>query len=176
MRHRESRHAEKRERLHLKFGPRIHFDMLIREQGRSIKLLRAERSKDTRRHRHVVIGAFRVDEGVPAELLEQLNQAERRELAQWLAVWRESQAMGRTHAVLANASSALDQLVATLEVATGFLTPAEADALWHKLQAITRGLQRGGGPRPNQTTQRPPPHLGELDLFDAPPSPFPHPR
>ncbi|KVD58928.1 hypothetical protein WL48_19520 [Burkholderia ubonensis] len=73
----------------------------------------------------------------------------------------------------ANASSYLDQLVAALDMATELLTPAEADALWHKLQAVTRGLQRGGGPRPNRTMQRPP-HLGELDLFDGSPSPFPH--
>ncbi|KVP61215.1 hypothetical protein [Burkholderia ubonensis] len=130
--------------------------MLIREQGRSITLLRSERSKNTRRHRHVVIGAFRVEENVPAELLTQLNQSERVELAQWLAVWRESQAIARVHAIPANASSYLDQLVAALDMATELLTPAEADALWHKLQAVTRGLQRGGGPRPNRTMQRPP--------------------
>ncbi|KVN29326.1 hypothetical protein WJ64_15055 [Burkholderia ubonensis] len=84
--------------------------------------------------------------------------------------------MTRTHAVLANASSYLDQLVDALDVATELLTPTEADALWHKLEAVTRGLQRGGGSRPNRTMQRPPPHLGELDLFDVPPGPLPHSR
>lgn len=40
----------------------LEVEMLIREQGRSIKLLRTERREDARRRRQILIGAFCVDE------------------------------------------------------------------------------------------------------------------
>ncbi|MCQ4437740.1 hypothetical protein NO135_22335, partial [Clostridioides difficile] len=76
-------------------------DMLIREQGRSIKLLRVTRSGDTRRHRQIVIGTFRADEDGPADLLERRDRNERRELSSWLVAWRDSQAMARAREVFA---------------------------------------------------------------------------
>uniref|UniRef100_UPI003BEF368D hypothetical protein n=1 Tax=Burkholderia arboris TaxID=488730 RepID=UPI003BEF368D len=150
--------------------------MLIREQGRLVKVLRLKYSDATKRNRHVVIGAFRVDEGVPPELIELLARSERRELLQWLAAYRDSQAMARTRTVLADASMRLDELAAALEAAAGLLEPAEADALWCKLQAIARSLHRGGHPRPKRprrsTAQRAP-VPGQMDLVDelAAPSP-----
>lgn len=145
--------------------------MLIREQGRSIKLLRIERSEASRRHRHVVIGVFRVDEDVPAALLEQLGRNERRELSQWLTAYRDSQAMARKRAILAEAPMYLDELVAALDVAAEWLAPVEADALWHKLRAVARGLQRAGHPRPKRAAVRLRPLPGQLDLIDAPVAP-----
>lgn len=140
--------------------------MQIREQGRSIKLLRVEHNNATRRDRQVVIGSFRIDGDVPAELLEQLSGSERRELAQWLSAWRDNQEMERSRAALAGASVHLDELVAALDVAAGLLTPAEADLLWRKVQAIARGLRRGGHPRPKRTVSSAVPFPGQLDLID----------
>lgn len=141
--------------------------MLIREQGRSIKLLRVTRSGDTRRHRQIVIGTFRADEDVPADLLERLDRNERRELSSWLVAWRDSQAMARAREVFASAPAHLDELVAALDTAAGLLAPAEADVLWRKLQMIARGLRRGGHPRPRRVPAQPAPLPGQLDLIDA---------
>lgn len=140
--------------------------MQIREQGRSVKLQRVEHNNATRRDRQIVVGTFRVGGDVPAELLEQLSGSERRELAQWLSAWRDNQAMVRSRAVLADASVHLDELVAALEVAAGHLSPGEADLLWHKVQAVARGLRRGGHPRPKRAAPRPTPLPGQLDLTD----------
>jgi len=141
--------------------------MLIREQGRSIKLLRVTRSGDARRPRQIVIGTFRADEDVPTELLERLDRNERRELSSWLVAWRGSQAMARAREVFASAPAHLDELVAALDAAAGLLPPAEADVLWRKLQMIARGLRRGGHPRPKRPTTRPARLPGQLDLIDT---------
>lgn len=141
--------------------------MRIREQGQWIKLLRAERGEHSRRRRHVVIGVFRVDEAVPAELIQQLDWTEQQEFSRWFAAWRDGRAMAQARGVLAEASTRLDELVVALEVAAGQLTSAEADALWHKLQAIARGLRRGGHPRPKRAVSPPGPFPGQLDLIDT---------
>lgn len=141
--------------------------MLIREQGRSIKLLRTERREDARRRRQILIGAFCVDEDVLAELLELLDRNERRELSVWLAAWRYSQAVTRARVVFASAPARLDELVTALDTAAESLAADEADVLWHKLQAIARGLRRGGHPRPKRTPSQPAPLPGQLDLIDA---------
>ncbi|OXJ06656.1 hypothetical protein [Burkholderia sp. HI2500] len=141
--------------------------MLIREHGGSIKLLRAERRVGTRRARQIVIGVFRAQEGVPAELLELLDRNERRELSVWLSAWRDSQTIARARAVFAGAPARLDELVTALDAAAGLLTPADADVLWRKLQVIARSLRRGGHPRPKRAPSQPTPLPGQLDLIDA---------
>ncbi|WP_230949022.1 hypothetical protein [Burkholderia diffusa] len=139
--------------------------MLIRELGRTITLLRPEHSGKTGRQRHIVIGTFRADQGVPTELLGQLNRNERRELSVWLAAWHDSQAIARARVVLAQAPSRLDELVAALEIASETLARSEADALWQQLQAIARGLRRGGHRRPKRAPALPTPLPGQLDLI-----------
>ncbi|HHY6930507.1 hypothetical protein QZM43_32540 [Burkholderia orbicola] len=141
--------------------------MLIREQGRSIKLIRTVRGVDTRRLRQVVIGAFRAGEDVPAELLERLDRNERRELAVWLAAWRDSQAIAQARLVLANAPGRLDELVTALAAAAGDLAPAEADMLWEKLHVIARSLRRAGHRRPKRRLPALQQIPGQLDLIDV---------
>ncbi|QRR11820.1 hypothetical protein FPJ27_37090 (plasmid) [Burkholderia sp. MS455] len=140
--------------------------MLIREQGRSIKLIRTMRGVGARRLRQVVIGAFRADEDVPPELLEQLDRNERRELSVWLGAWRDSQAMAQVRLVLANAPGRLDEIVTALDAAAGSLSTADTDMLWDKRHVIARSLRRAGHPR---LKRRPPalqPIPGQLDLID----------
>jgi hypothetical protein len=149
--------------------------MLIREQGRSIKLLRTARSADTRRYHHVVIGTFGMENGVPAGLLEQLDRSERRELARWLSAWRDSQAVAHSRAILADAPTRLDELVAALDVAAELLAPVEADLLWHKLQAIAQELRHGAHPRPRRAPSPLASLPGQLDLADALSAPAPSP-
>jgi hypothetical protein len=139
--------------------------MLIREQGRLIKMMRVERSSETRRNRHKVIGAFRVDGGVPASLLDALENEERRVLSRWLATYQESQDRARAQAELVQAAGQLEALVAALAVAADALSPADADHIWLQLKAIAQNLKRAGHLRP-RPMRRPPIMPGQLDLVD----------
>ncbi|MDR6504212.1 hypothetical protein J2785_007409 [Burkholderia ambifaria] len=120
--------------------------MLIREQGRLIKVLRVEPPKQppTRgRRREHVLGTFRADEPIPPALLDALTRDERRALARWLAVYRESQARTDARPVL-----------------------ADADQLWAQLHAIARTLKRAGHLRPRAARRPPAPLPGQQDFFD----------
>lgn len=141
--------------------------MLIREQGRLIKLQRGERSVTTGRNRRVTIGAFRFDRELPTELLEQLSGDERKAVNLWFAEYRRGLERAQGHALLRKVPSQLDAVVAALDVAADNLSANEADALWHKLQAIACGLRRGGHPRPKRPVPRPVAAPGQLDLVDS---------
>ncbi|WP_244136574.1 hypothetical protein [Burkholderia sp. BCC0405] len=58
--------------------------MLIREQYRTITLLRAQHNPATKRIRQIVIGRFRAGVPLAAKLLEQLDGDERHALDLWL--------------------------------------------------------------------------------------------
>ncbi|MBR8186547.1 hypothetical protein C6Q14_27275 [Burkholderia ambifaria] len=142
--------------------------MLIREQGSLIKVLRVEPPKQPpsrgRRREHV-LGTFRADEPIPPALLDALTRDERKALARWLAVYRESQARTDARPVLAAAPAQLESLVSALEVAADTLSAADADQLWAQLQAIARTLKRAGHPRPRAARRTPAPLPGQQDFF-----------
>lgn len=160
--------------------------MLIREQGKSIKLLRIEPATPaasltaaTRRRkgaagasgmaprtREVVAGTFRVDEPVPATLLASLTPDERRTLSRWLSAYVASQQRDRARTVLASSVSQLDGLVEALGVAADALQPDDADRLWHQVHMIARALRRAGHPRPKRERRVSPPLPGQRDLID----------
>ncbi|WP_065504177.1 hypothetical protein [Burkholderia stabilis] len=142
--------------------------MLIREQGRLIKVLRVESPKRPSiraRARESVIGTFRADEPIPAALLDTLTRDERKVLARWLEVYRESQARNQACPVLASAPVQLETLVGALEVAADTLSSAEADQIWAQLHAIARTLKRAGHPRPRAARRPPAPLPGQRDFF-----------
>uniref|UniRef100_UPI003BEF312C hypothetical protein n=1 Tax=Burkholderia arboris TaxID=488730 RepID=UPI003BEF312C len=144
----------------------IQTTMLIREQGRLIKVLRVEPAKrPSARPREQVIGTFRADAPVPAQLLDVLTRDERSALARWLAVYRESQARTQARPVLASAPAQLESLVSALEVAADTLSATDADQLWAQLQAIARMLKRAGHPRPRVARRLPAPLPGQQDFF-----------
>ena len=94
--------------------------MLIREQGRLIKLLRVEpprRPSIRGGARECVIGTFRADEPVPTGLIDTLSRDERKLLERWLEAYRESKARNQVRPVLASAPEQLKRLVGALEVA-----------------------------------------------------------
>ncbi|WJN72126.1 hypothetical protein [Burkholderia anthina] len=140
--------------------------MLIREQGRLIKLLRAvppKRPSIRARARECVIGTFRADEPVPTGLLDTLSRDERKLLERWLEAYRKSKARDQVRPVLASAPEQLERLVGALEVAADTLSSAEADQIWAQLHAIARTLKRAGRPR---AARRPPAPLpGQQDFF-----------
>lgn len=140
--------------------------MLIREQGRDVKLLRLEPMPGTRRTRQVVIGVFPADADVPPQLLAALARDERRTLSQWLDAHRESRARERARPVLAGAQLQLEALVTALDVAADTLSPADADGLWAQLRAIAQSLRRGGHPKPTMSPRPPAPPPGQRDLID----------
>ncbi|MGZ2749940.1 hypothetical protein [Burkholderia stagnalis] len=141
--------------------------MLIREQGRTVTLLRAQRNPATKRIRHIVIGTFRAGETPVAMVLEQLDRDERHALDRWLAAWHASQARERGHAVLRQAPARLDELVTALDVAADSLNVEEADRIWQQLQAIARGLRQAGHPKPRPTPRIRAPLRGQLELVDV---------
>ncbi|WP_175813563.1 hypothetical protein [Burkholderia contaminans] len=96
--------------------------MLIREQGRKLKLLRGERDATSGRSRHVEIGLFNPSRYVLDQLLEALEPHERRALTRWLAAYQESRARTKTKHVLVRSPLQLAALVTVLDVA------ADADA------------------------------------------------
>ncbi len=104
--------------------------MLIREQGRLIKLLRVEppkRPSIRARMRECVIGTFGADEPVPTGLLDTLSRDERKLLERWLEAYRESKARDQVRPVLASASEQLERLVGALEVAADCWRAAKFD-------------------------------------------------
>ncbi|KVN20748.1 MULTISPECIES: hypothetical protein [unclassified Burkholderia] len=112
-----------------------------------------------------MLGTFRADEPIPPALLDELTRDERKALARWLAVYRESQARTQARPVLAGAPAQLESLVRALEVATDTLSAADADQLWAQLQAIARTLKRAGLPRPRAARRPPAPLPGKQDFF-----------
>ncbi|MCA8093467.1 hypothetical protein LGM65_21690 [Burkholderia anthina] len=142
--------------------------MIIREQGRLIKVLRVEPPTQPpirgRRREHV-LGTFRADEPIPPELLDALSRDERKALARWLAVHQESRARADARTTLAVAPAQLESLVSTLGVAADTLSPADTDHLWTQLQAIARTLKRAGHPRPRAVRRPPAQLLGQQDFF-----------
>ncbi|ERJ33378.1 hypothetical protein L810_4287 [Burkholderia sp. AU4i] len=142
--------------------------MLIREQGRFIKVLRVEppTQPPTRgRRREHVLGTFRADEPIPPELLGALSHDERKSLERWIAVYKESQARTDARRTLAAAPANLASLVSALEVAADTLSAADADHLWMQLQTIARTLKRAGHPRPRTERRPPAPPPGQQDFF-----------
>lgn len=156
--------------------------MLIRKQGRLVKLVRVETSKGpataarshqrSRGRRHVV-GSFRIDEPMPAGLLEALTREERRTLACWMAVYREDEARARALPVLAGVPAQFDGIITALEAAADTLSVEEADRLWTQLKAIARTLKRAGhtSPRAARRASAAPPgqrdFFGEMEAIEA---------
>ena len=143
--------------------------MLIREQGRLIKVLRVEPPTPPRtrgRRREHVLGTFRADGPIPAQLLDALSRDERKALARWLAVYRESLRRADARTTLATAPTHLESLVSALEVAADTLSAVDADQMWVQLQAIARTLKRAGHPRPRAARRPPAPLPGQQDFFD----------
>ncbi|WP_050805947.1 hypothetical protein [Burkholderia ambifaria] len=148
--------------------------MLIRKQGRLVKLVRVEsstgsaraaRTPQRRRGKRHVLGSFRVEEPVPAALLDMLTREERRTLTCWMAVYREEEARARALPVLAGAPEQFDTIIAALEAAADTLSVEEADCLWAQLKVIARTLTRAGHMRPRAPRRPPPSPPGQRDFF-----------
>ncbi|WP_175657441.1 hypothetical protein [Burkholderia ambifaria] len=148
--------------------------MLIRKQGRIVRLVRIEpskgaatagRSRDCGQGVRRVVGAFHIDEPVPPTLLNALSRDERRTLSCWMAVYREEQARARAVPVLATVAQQFDTIVAALDAAADTLPVADAEHLWAQLQAISRALKRAGHARPRAARRPARPAPGQRDFF-----------
>lgn len=148
--------------------------MLIRKQGRLVKLVRIEppkgaaavaQSQPGGRGVRSIVGSFRVDEPVPPALVQALKRDERSALACWLAVYQEEQARARALPVLARAPEHFEAVIAALEAAADTLSIEDADQLWAQLQAIARMLKRAGHVRPRMARQPPTSPPGQRDFF-----------
>ncbi|WP_323123741.1 hypothetical protein [Burkholderia alba] len=140
--------------------------MLIRKQGRNIKLLRIEYVAGTLRAHHVVVGIFRADTGVPTPLLEELTLDERLTLLRWVTAHRENLVRVKAQLVLRQARRQLVTLIAALDVAADTLSPADADGIWIQLQAVAQALRRGGHLGTSHATVAPAPPPDQQDLVD----------
>ncbi|KVZ90477.1 hypothetical protein WL22_23750 [Burkholderia ubonensis] len=101
--------------------------ILIREQGRKIKVIRRVKAADTGRFRQRVIGAFMASDPAPAALIELLDKSERRTLEAWLGAYRNAAEVERARVTLAGTSTQLASIVDALAIAADTLAPTEAD-------------------------------------------------
>lgn len=123
--------------------------MLIREQGRLIKVMRADspdgggrdmRSRPRGRTRHVVLGVFHADGEVPASLAAALAPKEREVLSRWLDAYRRSRPAASMPPAAGGNQQELDALFARLAAVADSVRPAEAEALRSRLQRAKRTL------------------------------------
>ncbi|WP_080757260.1 hypothetical protein [Burkholderia gladioli] len=150
--------------------------MLIREQGRLIKVMRADspdgdgsgmRSRPRGRTRHVVLGVFHADGEVPASLAAALAPKEREILCRWLDAYRRSQPVASMQPVAGGSQQDLDVLVKRVAAVVDSVRPAEAEALRSRLQRVKRTLTRSAHDvsRRNGPQQSSP--GAHVDLVDA---------
>lgn len=125
--------------------------MLIREQGRLIKVMRADspdgdgrdaRSRPRGRTRHVVLGVFHADGEVPASLAAALVPEERQILSRWLDAYRRSRPAASMPPVAGGNQQDLDALVTRVAAVADSVRPAEAEALRSRLQRVAHTLTR----------------------------------
>ncbi|WP_414442363.1 hypothetical protein [Burkholderia sp. 22PA0106] len=144
--------------------------MLIREQGRLIKVMRAEqdmRSQPRRRTRHVVLGVFHADGEVPASLAAALAPEERQILSRWLDAYRRSRPATSMPPAAGGNQQDLEALVTRVAAVADSVRPAEAEALRSRLQRVKRTLTRSAHDvsRRNGPQQSSP--GAHVDLVDA---------
>ncbi|WP_232467449.1 hypothetical protein [Burkholderia ubonensis] len=140
--------------------------ILIREQGRKIKVIRRVKAADTGRFRKRVIGVFMGSDPVPAALVELLDRSERRTLEAWLDAYRNAADVERARMTLTDASTQLASLVDALAIAADTLAPTEADRVWEQIHAIARTLRRAGHRRPRRACSPRISVPGQRDLVD----------
>ncbi|WP_232446697.1 hypothetical protein [Burkholderia ubonensis] len=140
--------------------------ILIREQGRKIKVIRRVKAADTGRFRQRVVGTFVANDPVPASLLELLDKSERRALDAWLDANRNAAEIERARAALTDASTQLASIVDALAIAADTLAPTEADRVWEQIHAIARTLRRAGHRRPRRACSPRISVPGQRDLVD----------
>jgi hypothetical protein len=127
--------------------------MQFREQGRKIQCIRSTYNPATKRSDQRVIASFPnyVDEP-PAELGE-LSEAEREELKAWFGARKSAQEASRNKFSSQMAGATLTYLAKAIEAAGKEMTPAEVEAVWKGLHAVTVAMRRHGhkkakGPKP----------------------------
>lgn len=153
--------------------------MQIREQGRQIQCIRSTYDKDKGRSRQKVVATLkRWEKTLPTEGIDELTEAERQELAAWLAEREDkSQADSRGYAVVAAAAS-INRISAALSAGVE-ATPEQAAATWKALVELGKVLRKAGHPKPKPdpkpspkvtTPDIPPQSLPAAPMTDAKPS------
>ncbi|WP_241239193.1 hypothetical protein [Burkholderia stagnalis] len=140
--------------------------ILIREQGRKIKVIRRVKAADTGRFRQCVVGSFRDTDPTPVALIELLDKSECRTLETWLDAYRKAAEVERARLTLMSASTQFASLVDAFAIAADTLAPAEADRVWEQIHTIARTLRRAGHPRPARSRASPASLPGQRDLVD----------
>ncbi|WP_186118596.1 hypothetical protein [Burkholderia gladioli] len=148
--------------------------MLIREQGRLIKVMRADSpdgdGRDVRprgRTRHVVLGAFHADGGVPASLAAVLVPEERQILSRWLDVYQRSRPAVSMPPAAGGVGQDLDALVSRVAAVADSVRPAEAEALRSRLQRVKRTLARSAHDASRREGRQQSSPGAHIDLVDA---------
>ncbi|WP_338510327.1 hypothetical protein [Burkholderia gladioli] len=150
--------------------------MLIREQGRLIKVMRADspdgdgrdmRSRPRGRTRHVVLGVFHADGGVPASLAAALAPNEREVLSRWLDAYQRSRPAASMPPAARNDGQDLATLVTRVAAVADSVRPAEAEALRSRLQRVKRTLARSAHDASRRDGRQQSSPGAHLDLVDA---------
>ncbi|MET3449734.1 hypothetical protein [Ralstonia sp. 1138] len=129
--------------------------MLVREQGRTIQLIRVERTPGAMRTTQRVIGTL------PSKtLVAALTADERTTLERWLAARHQQ----HHRQALDQALPCLAEHAAAIDVAAEQFSPTDAHAIWKELDTLTRVLKRVDYSRPARQPASPatPPMQGDL--------------
>ncbi|WP_257807052.1 hypothetical protein [Burkholderia glumae] len=127
--------------------------MLLRKQGRLIKVMRADpsdgnhggvHSRPRARTRHVVLGTFHADGEVPAKLTAALDPQERQILSRWLDAYRRSRPVTSMPSAATSDVADLNALFARPSAGADSVCAADGEALRSRLQQIKHDLTRPG--------------------------------
>lgn len=122
--------------------------MQIREQGLKIQCIRTVYDKAIGRGRQTVIATLaRYTTEMPTTGLDELTEAERETLAEWLAKRREASQKSQE----AYTAMSADRWLVTLAKAIREgqeLRPEQAAAIWHGMGEVGKALRKAGHAKP----------------------------
>jgi hypothetical protein len=118
--------------------------MQFREQGRKVQCIRSTYNPTTKRSDQRVVAAFsRYVDSLPGDLPE-LTESERGELATWFAARQSAKEANLNSFRARHGGQSLMDMATAIEATGAALTPEQAAAIWHGMDAIRRALRKHG--------------------------------
>lgn len=125
--------------------------MHVRQQGSVLVLIRT--TYDPVRKRGVQTTVARIPahtrpDGVPSEVLSQLNLDESAQLRDYLTARADGERQERQKTYLNTLSFSIKEAVTALEAG---LQPKDAGAVWEAIATLQKALKKAGHPKPSRT-------------------------
>lgn len=147
--------------------------MQFREQGKKIQCIRSTYDPASKRSHQKVVSAFdRWADKLPSAGLEELTDAERRELTAWFDA-RQSAKAERVSQYRASIGGQTLADLADAIWAAGTLTDDQAAAVWRGLADVAKALRKAGHPKPKRERSALTALPGQTDLLTEAAEPAP---